>query len=136
MEIDSPSSIGISTGFGIPTGGTANQVLVKNSSTNYDTSWSSLINNQGSSGFIDIATVRIQWGTDTNTSTGIRTITLPASFGNTNYSVTANVVDNSDTSSRSANIGTRSTTNFTCRMTSGGNGSAAPFTWIAIGLKP
>ena len=40
MKIDSPNAIGISTGFGIPTGGTANQVLVKNSSTNYDTSWS------------------------------------------------------------------------------------------------
>jgi len=39
MEIDSPSSIGVSTGFGIPTGGTDNQLLVKNSSTNYDTSW-------------------------------------------------------------------------------------------------
>jgi hypothetical protein len=39
MKIDSPNSIGISTGFGIPTGGTINQVLVKNSSTNYDTIW-------------------------------------------------------------------------------------------------
>lgn len=27
------------TGQGVPIGGTANQVLVKNSSTNYDTSW-------------------------------------------------------------------------------------------------
>ena len=40
MKIDSPNAIGESTGFGIPTGGTANQILVKNSSTNYDTSWS------------------------------------------------------------------------------------------------
>jgi hypothetical protein len=41
MKIDSPNSKGISTGFGIPTGGTSNQVLVKNSSSNYDTSWGS-----------------------------------------------------------------------------------------------
>jgi hypothetical protein len=39
MNIDSPNSTGISTGFGIPTGGTVNQTLIKNSSTNYDTSW-------------------------------------------------------------------------------------------------
>ena len=39
MKIDSPTAIGTSTGFGIPTGGTAGQMLIKNSSTNYDTSW-------------------------------------------------------------------------------------------------
>jgi hypothetical protein len=39
MKIDSPNSIGISTGFGIPTGGTDGQMLIKNSSTNYDTIW-------------------------------------------------------------------------------------------------
>jgi len=44
MRIDDANSIGTSTGFGIPTGGTINQVLVKNSSTNYDTTWSSSIN--------------------------------------------------------------------------------------------
>jgi hypothetical protein len=39
MNIDSPNSSGISTGFGIPTGGTANQVLTKINSTNYNTQW-------------------------------------------------------------------------------------------------
>jgi hypothetical protein len=39
MKIDSPTAIGTSTGFGIPTGGTAGQMLIKNSSTNYDTIW-------------------------------------------------------------------------------------------------
>jgi alpha-tubulin suppressor-like RCC1 family protein len=39
MEIDSPNAIGISTGFGIPTGGTNNQILLKDSSTNYATTW-------------------------------------------------------------------------------------------------
>lgn len=41
MKIDSPNAIGISTGFGIPTGGTQNQYLIKNSSTNFDTTWDS-----------------------------------------------------------------------------------------------
>jgi hypothetical protein len=39
MNIDSPNSSGISTGFGIPTGGTANQVLTKINSTNFNTQW-------------------------------------------------------------------------------------------------
>jgi hypothetical protein len=39
MEIDSPTAIGISTGFGIPTGGTANQVLSKVDGTNFNTQW-------------------------------------------------------------------------------------------------
>ena len=39
MKIDSPNSIGISTGFGIPTGGTDNQVLSKINSTNFNTQW-------------------------------------------------------------------------------------------------
>jgi hypothetical protein len=43
MEIDSSNSIGISTGYGIPTGGTANQVLTKINSTNYNTQWSNSV---------------------------------------------------------------------------------------------
>jgi len=39
MKIDSGNSIGISTGFGIPTGGTDNQVLSKINSTNFNTQW-------------------------------------------------------------------------------------------------
>jgi hypothetical protein len=39
MKIDSPNAIGISTGFGIPTGGTANQVLSKINGDNYNTIW-------------------------------------------------------------------------------------------------
>jgi len=39
MEIDSPSAIGVSTGFGIPTGGTANQILSKVNGTNFNTQW-------------------------------------------------------------------------------------------------
>jgi hypothetical protein len=50
MKIDSPNALGISTGFGIPTGGTQNQVLLKNSSTNYDTTWVNYIPTGGTSG--------------------------------------------------------------------------------------
>ena len=39
MDIYNPSAIGVTAGFGVPTGGTSGQVLVKNSSTNYDSSW-------------------------------------------------------------------------------------------------
>ena len=39
MKIDSPNAIGTSTGFGIPTGGTTNQVLSKVNSTNLNTQW-------------------------------------------------------------------------------------------------
>jgi len=39
MKIDSPSAIGTSTGFGIPTGGTANQIISKVDGTNYNTQW-------------------------------------------------------------------------------------------------
>lgn len=39
MEIDSPNAIGISTGFGVPTGGTSGHVLQKVDGTNYNTQW-------------------------------------------------------------------------------------------------
>lgn len=39
MDIYNPSAIGVSSGFGIPTGGTSGQYLMKNSSTNFDTVW-------------------------------------------------------------------------------------------------
>lgn len=39
MDIYNPTGIGVTTGFGVPTGGTSGQYLMKNSSTNYDTVW-------------------------------------------------------------------------------------------------
>jgi hypothetical protein len=41
MRVDNPSSIGTSTGFGIPTGGTTGQVIQKVDGTNYNTRWTS-----------------------------------------------------------------------------------------------
>lgn len=39
MEIYNPSAIGVSTGFGIPTGGTSGQLLQKVDAANYNTEW-------------------------------------------------------------------------------------------------
>jgi hypothetical protein len=86
--------------------------------------------------YIDIGNVRYQWGINTNTSTQLRTVTLPADFANTEYVVTANVVGQTDSTDRSVNIGTKTTTNFTARPTTNGSNSASPFNWMAIGLKP
>ena len=135
MEIDSPNSIGISTGFGIPTGGTAGQMLIKDSSTNYNTSWSTVITDNGSSGYTDIGNVRYQWGEAPTGASSGRVITLPAAFRNTSYSFTANAIS-SDNSSRTINLDTRTTTSILVRVTSGGSASGAGFLWIAIGLKP
>lgn len=49
MRIDSPQSVGIISGFGIPTGGTINQVLSKVDSDNYDTQWTTVSGSSGSS---------------------------------------------------------------------------------------
>jgi hypothetical protein len=78
MEIDSPSSIGISTGFGIPTGGTAGQMLIKNSSTNYDTLWGNL-----SYGTVTLGGT---WPTSNNTD-----ITI-SSVSGTGLSVASNII--------------------------------------------
>jgi hypothetical protein len=48
MRIDSPQSVGIISGFGIPTGGTINQVLSKVDSDNYDTQWTTVSGSSGS----------------------------------------------------------------------------------------
>lgn len=41
MDIYNPSAIGVTAGFGIPTGGTSGQVLQKVDGTNYNTQWAS-----------------------------------------------------------------------------------------------
>lgn len=41
MDIYNPSAIGVTAGFGVPIGGTANQILTKVNSTNYNTQWTS-----------------------------------------------------------------------------------------------
>jgi hypothetical protein len=86
--------------------------------------------------YVDLGQVRFQWGTNTNPSTQLRTVTLPAPFRDTTYSVTGNVVDQSTSDDRPISIGTRTTTTFQARPTVNASVSASPFNWIAIGLKP
>ena len=39
MKVYNPNAIGVTTGFGVPTGGTSGQVLQKVNATNYNTQW-------------------------------------------------------------------------------------------------
>jgi hypothetical protein len=39
MKIDSPTALGILTGFGVPQSGTTGQILAKVDNTNYNTQW-------------------------------------------------------------------------------------------------
>ena len=98
------------------------------------------INPQASNKFVDIGNVRIQWGVRAS-GLGNRTVTLPAPFANTNYTVTANT--DSATSdppqlSRVILVGGKTTTSFKGRAVKGTDDgdSDFQFQWIAIGQKP
>ena len=88
MKVYNPSAIGVTTGFGMPIGGTSGQILQKVDSANYNTQWvtpskrwvtlgrSSSLTSQG-------ATSEVVWNTvTTSTDSGItvsnQNITLPA----------------------------------------------------------
>jgi len=101
------------------------------------------VNDQAASGYIDIGSMRIQWGIAT--ASGLNNITLPAPFANTSYSVstgtdsgTSAPADN--VSTRSSHIGSKTTTSFQLRsifvnqnLTGDSN---IDMSWMAIGLKP
>jgi hypothetical protein len=55
MKIDSPNALGTSTGFGIPTGGTTNQILSKVNSSDFNTQWTTLVNQE----WVDGGTITI-----------------------------------------------------------------------------
>jgi len=93
------------------------------------------------SGYMDLGAMRIQWGTNTQT-TNPRTVTLPAAFSSNSYSVS--VTPQGATNNTSGNIAftevaaSRSTTAFGGDLvyTGGAVANASEsFTWIAIGLK-
>jgi hypothetical protein len=124
------------------------QVVVQSTSASFAISSSfaqtasitSQINDQGSSGYMDIGSVRYQWGTATNTASPTQTVTLPASFANTNYTVTSNIQSNRSDLLFSTTNTVVSTTQFTVtKMATDASvisSAAEPFSWIAIGLKP
>jgi hypothetical protein len=108
------------------------------------TTFSDLIDSDDSnvsSGYVDIGTVRIQWGTESvDTTTG--TTTLPASFAaGTPYSLTAQILANTATNLFDIQINTKTPSNFSWRKnytdgTSVSGASGEDFDWIAIGVKP
>jgi len=113
MKIDSPNSIGISTGFGIPTGGTSNQVLVKNSSTNYDTIWTGTtptlvqarntsgqnIGNASTTTITNWTNIYTQNDTEWNPTTGTFTATKAGT-----YLVSSNITYAAKSANQSGNI--------------------------------
>ena len=113
MKIDSPNSIGISTGFGIPTGGTAGQMLIKNSSTNYDTIWTGTTptlvqatNTSGQSISNSTTTIVTNWtniytqnATEWNATTGVFTATKAGT-----YLVSSNLTYAAKSANQSGNI--------------------------------
>lgn len=96
------------------------------------------VNDQTTSGFFDIGTMRIQTGRDPNGNIGLRTITLPAAFANADFKVTASPAYSpiADTTTRSVTVGAKTTTTFQAQVTGNNAGSGVAFDWIAIGTKP
>lgn len=93
-----------------------------------------------STNYVDIGTIRIQWGTTASSS-----ITFPVTFKDTNYSFTANINSSDGTSEIwGIHIAAKTTTDITivrkydnaqsnCATITG---TSYPASWIAIGLKP
>ena len=99
----------------------------------------SQINDQGSSGYMDIGSVRYQWGVRTGNVSG-GAVTLPAAFANTNYAVTQTMVVNNPLVAFSSVTTGKTLTTFNWYNTYVNDisfgGAGEPFSWIAIGLKP
>jgi hypothetical protein len=94
-----------------------------------------VVDDQVASGYMDIGTMRMQWGVDSSALAGTRVVTLPALFADTNYTVTATVDRISGTGL--ATVGTLTTSTFSTRPATGsGTLLTEDIHWIAIGLKP
>ncbi len=96
------------------------------------------INDKASSNYIDIGTMRIQWGSESIALDTAVTITLPGAFANTAYAVTTSVDDSWTTSTRVSEVmkvETKTTTTFDLDRDDDVTGTVI-CDWIAIGLKP
>ncbi len=94
---------------------------------------------QSASNYFDVGGMRMQWGTTPSGTVGQETITLPASFANTSYSVTASSVFNSASNQATIHIMTQATGSFDAYSVfdnASPTGAIEGFNWIAIGLKP
>jgi hypothetical protein len=91
-------------------------------------------------GFVDIGSVRIQWGINTQGVSTERTVTLPAPFANTSYSVVLTSDNGTNPlafAPRVGTVGSKTTTNFRARMALLNlDPSMIDFSWMAIGAKP
>lgn len=91
------------------------------------------VNDQSSSGYIDIGDTRIQWGNFENT-TSAPVQTLPAPFSDQNYSITTTVHENAKLFSNAFSI---TSTSFRSAIWSdSGVATNGTVSWQAIGKKP
>lgn len=96
------------------------------------------VDDQTSSGYMDIGNMRQQWGEEADGTLGIHTVTLPNPMSNTNYSISHTFVG-SVTGSLTLTITNRTTTSFTVskKYIDGTITDAIEgFTWHVIGEKP
>jgi len=97
----------------------------------------SVIDDQGASGYIDIGTVRMQWGQSTATGA---VVSFPAAFADTTYALTTNPTSQASAGDRIISTGSETTTGFNLYSFNSGSNTASnagePVSWIAIGLKP
>jgi tetrahydromethanopterin S-methyltransferase subunit B len=89
------------------------------------------VNDQAASGYFDVGTMRMQWGTHNDGNVDTTTVTLPVAFANTAYSVVAT----SNTSAGSLSTESKTTTTFDIDRASTTTG-AQNYSWFAVGLKP
>jgi hypothetical protein len=83
------------------------------------------------SGYMDIGTMRMQWGTHNDGNVDTTTVTFPVPFANTNYSVVAV----SNTSAGSLSAESKTTTTFDIDRAST-TVTTQVYSWQAIGLRP
>jgi hypothetical protein len=91
------------------------------------------VTDQASSGYFDIGNMRIQWGELASSTTN--TVSLPAAFANTTYSV---IAQNMTNTAAAIHVSSRTTTTFivTSFQTTNAAPVAVPKTWMAVGIKP
>jgi bacteriorhodopsin len=89
------------------------------------------VNDNTASGYMDIGTMRIQYGTHNDANVDTTTVTFPMPFANTNYSVNAT----SNTSAGSLCTEAKTTTTFDIDRASTTT-TTQVYSWFAIGLKP
>ena len=101
-----------------------------------------IINDQASSNYFDIGTMRMQWGTISYALDDATEMTLPAAFGNTAYTVLLSLDEwdyNQDKGpedvSNGISVVAKSTTKFTVNRDND-LANDTVFGWFAIGLKP